>query len=161
MTWGVGRLSLAERGILTMQNTTPLILIVDDDPDMCCNMSDILDDWGYEVETAPEGMTALRMMRRRPYDLVLLDLRMPGPNGLTLSRHMIRLRPETVTMLITAYPSDVGPAEARAAGLHHVIAKPVHIPRLLDQIQEALADSSRLRQQRSAPAKPLCVESGV
>ncbi len=160
MTWRYGRLSPVDGG-LKMQNQPPVILIVDNDLDMCCNMSDILSDWDYEVETALEGATALRMVRRRPYDIVLLDLRMPGTDGLTLSRQITRLRPETVAMLVTAYPTDMGPAEVRAAGLRRVIAKPVNIPRLLEQILEDLADRSVRRQRRTDHRRQLCVEIGV
>lgn len=144
-----------------MQSNTPVILVVDDDPDMCCNMSDILGDRGYEVETAPEGKTALRMARRRPYDILLLDLRMPGPDGLTLSREVTGLCPETVALLVTAYPSDVGPAEARAAGIHQVIAKPVDIPRLLARIEEALSDGSMLHHRRTGTARRVALDHGV
>ncbi len=158
--WGYGRLSPVEGG-LKMQNQPPVILIVDNDPDMCCNMSDILGDWDYEVDTALEGATALRMVRRRPYDIVLLDLRMPGSDGLTLSRQITRLRPETVAMLITAYPAEVGSAEVRAAGLRRVIAKPVNIPRLLEHILEDLADRSVPRERRTDRRRQLCVEIGV
>ena len=86
-----------------------------------------------------EGQTALRLVQRQAYDLALLDLRMPGMDGLTLCREVTRLRPATVALLITGYPEDVIPAEAQAAGVRHVIPKPVDVPRLLIRIEEALA----------------------
>jgi two-component system, NtrC family, response regulator HydG len=123
-----------------MKRIDPTILVVDDDQDMCHNMSDILTDLGYRVDTAHEGRSALRLVDRQAYDLALLDLRMPGMNGLTLCRELTRLRPTTVALLITGYSEDVLPSEARASGVRQVVPKPVHIPRLLLHIEQLLAN---------------------
>ena len=80
----------------------PTILVVDDDADTCRNMADLLSDRGYAVETAEGGDTALVKARQEPYGLGLMDLRMPGMDGLTLCRHLKRLQPPLVTMLVTA-----------------------------------------------------------
>jgi CheY-like chemotaxis protein len=115
------------------------ILIVDDDPDVCLNMADILTDRGYAVATAYEGHTALQLVNRQPYDLALLDLKMPGMDGLTLCREVMRVRPATVALLITGYPEDVQPTEAQAAGVRQILRKPVDVPRLLGNIEKAFA----------------------
>lgn len=120
--------------------TKPAILMVDDDPDECRNMSDILTDCGYRVDTAHEGQTALRLVQQRPYDVALLDLRMPGMDGLTLGREVTRLRPATVALLVTGYPEDLLPGAAQAAGIRQIIHKPVDVPRLLIRIEEALVN---------------------
>jgi two-component system, NtrC family, response regulator HydG len=117
----------------------PGVLVVDDDLDWCQNMSDILSDRGYRVDTAPEGLTALRLLDQQTYDIALLDLKMPGMDGLTLCREATRRRPAMVAVLITGYPEDILPTEARAAGVDQVFPKPVNIPRLLVRIEEALA----------------------
>ncbi len=117
----------------------PAILMVDDDLDECQNMSDILTDRGYRVDTAQEGRTALRLVKDQAYDLVLLDWRMPGMDGLTLCHEMTRLRPATVALLITGYAEDLLPAQTQAAGIRHVFPKPVDMFRLLVRINEALA----------------------
>ncbi len=67
---------------------TPSILVVDDEVDTCCNLSDILTDLGYGVDVAHEGQTALAMVRRKSYDVALLDYNMPGMDGLTLYREI-------------------------------------------------------------------------
>src|SRR5438445_321145 len=74
----------------------PRILVVDDDVDTCRNLSDILTDLGYQVETAHDGLTALELVRRRPYEVALLDYKMPGMDGLTLYREIKKLRAGTV-----------------------------------------------------------------
>jgi len=62
----------------------PRVLVVDDEPDTCNNLSDILTDLGYRVDCAYDGPAALELVHKGPYDVVLLDLRMPGMDGLTL-----------------------------------------------------------------------------
>ena len=57
-----------------MTKHTPSILVVDDEVDTCRNLSDILADLGYHVDVAHDGLSALEMVRRRAYDVALLDL---------------------------------------------------------------------------------------
>jgi CheY-like chemotaxis protein len=83
---------------------------VDDDVDTCRNLADILSDLGYHVDTAHDGLTALEMLRKRSYDVALLDYKMPGMDGLTLYREIKKLRAETVAIVVTAYAGG-GPAE--------------------------------------------------
>ena len=97
--------------------------------DTCRNLSDILTDLGYRVDCAHDGPTALELVRRRPYDVALLDLRMPGMDGLTLYREIKKLRAGTVAILVTAYASGATSEEALAAGAWQVLPKPVDLPR--------------------------------
>jgi DNA-binding NtrC family response regulator len=121
-----------------MKVSSPSILLVDDDVDICNNMSDILTDQGFRVETAYEGLTALKMVQRQLYDVVLLDLKMPGMDGLTLYREIKKVQSGTVAFLITGYASGATLREARAAGAWQVLPKPIDLPRLLRLIDEAL-----------------------
>ncbi len=70
-------------------------------------------------------------MRRRPYDVALLDLKMPGMDGLTLYREIKKQRAGTVSLLVTAYASAATAEEALAAGAWKVVAKPVDFRKLL------------------------------
>jgi CheY-like chemotaxis protein len=115
------------------------ILVVDDDADTCRNMADLFGELGYAIETAEDGDIALTKARRQPYHLGLLDLRMPGMDGLTLCRHLKQLQPLMVTMIVTAYGGGSLDAEARAAGARHVLPKPVDFPRLLALVEAVLA----------------------
>jgi DNA-binding response OmpR family regulator len=126
-------------GPIAIQSIVPAILVVDDDVDWCHNISDILSDRGYRVDTAREGLAALRLLERQTYDMVLLDFRMPGMDGLSLCREATRLRPAMVAVMITGFPEDIMPTEAQAAGVRQVFPKPVNVPRLLVRIEEALA----------------------
>ncbi len=115
------------------------IIVVDDDVDTCRNMADLFGDLGYAVDTAEAGDIALQKARIQPYDLGLLDLRMPGMDGLTLCRHLKRLHPLMVAMIVTAYAGSGVDEEARAAGVRHVLSKPVDFPILLALVQQAVA----------------------
>jgi two-component system response regulator HydG len=121
-----------------MKTTAPSILVVDDDVDTCRNLSDIFTDLGYHVDIAHDGPSALEYVRRRPYDLALLDLKMPGMDGVTLYRELRKLRAETVAIVVTAFASKEIAAEALAAGAWQLLPKPVHFPRLLSLVDEAL-----------------------
>ncbi len=116
----------------------PTILVVDDDADTCRNMADLFGDRGYAIETAESGDAALVKAHQQAFDLGLLDLRMPGMDGLTLCRHLKRLQPPIVTMIVTAYGGSEIDKEARAAGARHVLLKPVDFPRLLALVAKAL-----------------------
>jgi CheY-like chemotaxis protein len=74
----------------TREERMPTILVVDDDVDTCHNMADLFGDLGYRVDAAEDGERALEKAGRQPYELGLLDLRMPGMDGLTLCRHLQR-----------------------------------------------------------------------
>ncbi len=116
----------------------PSILVVDDEVDACRNLSDILTDLGYHVDVAHDGNTALERVRERPYDVALLDLKMPGMDGLTLYRELRKLRAETVAIVVSAFASKETTSEALAAGAWQVLPKPVDFPPLLKLMAEAL-----------------------
>jgi CheY-like chemotaxis protein len=114
------------------------VLVVDDEQDACRNLSDILTDLGYEVAIAHDGLAALDLVRRRRYDVALLDLMMPGMDGLTLYREIKRVRAGTAALIVTAYPNNPKADEAKAAGAWRVVSKPVEIPELLQLVDEVL-----------------------
>ena len=93
-------------------------------------MADIFSDLGYEVDVAHEGTAALELVRRRPYDVALLDLKMPGMDGLTLYREIKKLQSGMVAFLVTAYAGGSVADQAIAAGAWRVLPKPVDLPRL-------------------------------
>jgi CheY-like chemotaxis protein len=123
---------------------TASILVVDDEVDTCRNLSDILIDLGYQVDTALDGSAALELARNKHYDIALLDLKMPGMDGLTLYRELRKVRSAMVAIVVTAYASKATAEEALAAGAWQVLAKPLDCPRLLALVEEALGQPSVL-----------------
>ncbi len=116
----------------------PSILVVDDEQDIRDNLRDILTDLGYTVDTAPDGASALQLIRDKHYDVALLDLRMPGMDGLELYRRIKEIRSSTVAMIVTAYATDDTAREALEAGAWKIVAKPVEFDFLMNLIGEAL-----------------------
>jgi two-component system, NtrC family, response regulator HydG len=120
-----------------MSTDLPSVLVVDDDVDTCQNLADILEDMDYEVDVAHNGEAALELFRSKAYDLALLDLRMPGMDGLTLYHEMRKVRTDTVAMIVTAYATTSTRQEALDAGAWKVLAKPVDFSELLPLVGEA------------------------
>src|SRR4051812_29650663 len=121
-----------------MNTNNPAILVVDDEVDTCHNLSDILTDLGYRVDTAHDGPSALELVRKTNYDIALLDLKMPGMDGLTLYREIKKLRAGTEAIVVTAYASSATAEEAVSAGAWQVLSKPVDLPKLMGLVDEAL-----------------------
>jgi DNA-binding response OmpR family regulator len=117
---------------------SPRILIVDDEVDTCENLCDILSDIGYRVDTAHDGLAALELVKQHAYDIALLDLRMPGMNGLDLYRRIREISAGTVALIVTAYASSDTAQSALSAGAWKVMPKPVNIPSLLGLVAKAL-----------------------
>jgi two-component system, NtrC family, response regulator HydG len=117
---------------------TPYILVVDDEPDTCANLQDILTDIGFRVDTAYNGLAALELVEKRSYDVALLDLKMPGMDGLELYRRIKKLSSGTVAIIVTAYASCQTARDAREAGAWQILSKPVDLPKLQTLIDEAL-----------------------
>lgn len=121
-----------------MNNGNPSILIVDDDVDTCLNLADIFGDLGYQVDVAHEGLAALEHVRKNPYDVVLLDLKMPGMDGLTLYRQIKKVQAGIVAIMISGFATNAIANEAMAAGATQVLPKPADVPVLLGLIKAAL-----------------------
>jgi DNA-binding NtrC family response regulator len=113
------------------------ILVVDDDRDTRANLADILEDVGYRVDVAYDGPSALELVRRMRYDVALLDLKLPGMEGLELCRGIRARQPGTVAIVVTAYAAGETADEARQAGAWEIVPKPVDMPRLLRLVDEA------------------------
>jgi CheY-like chemotaxis protein len=122
----------------TASNHHPRVLVVDDEVDTCANLSDILTELGYQVDVAYDGPSALELVQRTAYDVALLDLKMPGMDGLELYRRIKELRAGTVAIVVTAYAGSHTAQEALAAGAWRILAKPVDFPQLMKLVDEAV-----------------------
>jgi DNA-binding NtrC family response regulator len=101
------------------------ILIVDDDEVVRRSYLRSLESISCSVEAASDGEQALQSMEQNPFDVVLLDLRMPGRDGLSVLRTIKQKWPESEVVIITGYPTVVSAKEAVRLGAYDYIAKPV------------------------------------
>ena len=100
------------------------ILVVDDEEVVRLSHLRLLTGNHRSVEAVWNGFDALREMEREPFDLVLLDLRMPGMDGMTVLRTMKEKWPESEVIVITGYPSIETAKEAIQLGAYDYLAKP-------------------------------------
>jgi two-component system, cell cycle response regulator DivK len=117
------------------------ILVVDDDLDSLAMHRDVLQSAGFEVETAPDGVSALRASRRRKPQLVLLDLLMPGMNG---GEVLKQLRNDERTKLVpvialTGVPEWLQDHRDEAAEFDEILLKPVPQDLLVQSVGRLLA----------------------
>ena len=132
-----------------MNPENSLILIVDDEATMRRSMADLLKLEGYQTVTAKDGMDAIEKITNRsetnpnmPFDLILLDLKMPGKDGLEVLRHANRLSPETQIILLTAHGSLQSAIEALQHGIHDYILKPALPEKIIQSVNKGLRKRS-------------------
>jgi len=113
------------------------ILVVDDDPQIRRVMRVTLTGQGYEVDDARNGDSALEKVREQRFDLVLLDMNMPGMSGLETCR-AIRSQSEIGIIMLTVRDTESDKVEALDAGADDYITKPYNPPELLARIRAAL-----------------------
>ena len=113
------------------------VLIVDDDPGMIETMADILGDMGYDVAVAEDGFKAIEMVKERAYDVALMDIKMPGINGVETFKEVKGISPSTEVIMMTAYSVEDLVREALKGGAYGIIYKPLDIARVVDLIELA------------------------
>jgi DNA-binding NtrC family response regulator len=115
------------------------ILIVDDEPNVRLVFGTALESAGYAVEEAEDGLAALRKLRERDYALILLDLRMPGLDGMETLRRMRAEHLDVPVIMITAHGSVPDAVEAMKLGAIDFVSKPVTPRALCSAVDELLA----------------------
>ncbi len=113
------------------------ILVVDDEPGMLETLTDILDGAGYSVTAVGDGDAALAEIRTGRYDVVLMDVRMPGRDGVSVL--VESGAPPPPVILMTAYTLEERLLEARQAKVYSVVQKPFATSYLLGLLAEAVA----------------------
>ena len=122
------------------------ILIVDDE----FSVRDSLDHWfrkdGYDVQTAADATEAMAAMQSAAFDVVLLDVRLPGMDGMRLLEQIRRAAPATIVIMITAYASVDTAVRALKLGAADYVTKPINPEELSHVVAQALAQR-RLREE--------------
>ena len=111
------------------------ILIVDDEADIRDSLETLLTLEGFRVDLAADGHAGLDQLTRSPYDLLLLDLALPGESGIDLLPRIKALVPELPVIMITAYGTVGNVVDAIRAGASNFIQKPWDNEKLLADIR--------------------------
>ena len=117
---------------------TKRVLVVDDEPEVTFALQAFFLGKGYEMMTALEGLQAMRLIRQYPVDLVILDMKMPGVNGVEVLKFIHAQSPSTKVVVVTAY--DVQFQElVEQLGVDAFLIKPFGIQALTSTVGEVLA----------------------
>ena len=119
---------------------TSKILLIDDDPSLLESLGEVLQGEGYQVGTAASGEEGLAALKGESYDLVLLDIRLPGLDGEVVMREIYNYHPETVMIIISGYGSLESAITAIRLGVKDYFIKPYKVEVLLEAVCRALTD---------------------
>jgi DNA-binding response OmpR family regulator len=124
------------------------ILVVDDEELIRSSLDDILRLEGYEVVAVGSGEAALTMLQRETFDLMLLDLKMPGIDGMDVFRAAVKISPDTKIVLLTGHGSLESAIDALRQGAHDYILKPAPSGEILSSVARGLARRAEQQQKR-------------
>jgi DNA-binding response OmpR family regulator len=127
------------------------ILVVEDEAIMRESLRDWLTDEGYPVETAEHGEEALKAIGERDFSLLILDMKLPGKDGLEVLREAKAQRPKIKGLIITAYPSVDTVVEAMKLGAIDYLTKPFPLDALEKLIQKTLGPVQLEIKPKAAP----------
>jgi len=115
------------------------VLLVDDEVVFTTNMSKILSRRGFEVRAVNDGEGAVAAIEDEEYDVVVLDLRMPGMDGIAALKVMKRKRPLLEVIILTGHGSVESGVQGMNLGAFDYAMKPIQISELQEKIEEAFA----------------------
>jgi len=121
------------------------ILVVDDDSEVRKTLSSILRNEGYSVETVENGKQAIKASERFPFDLALIDIKLPDLEGTDLLNKLKDKQPNMVKIIITGFPSLENAIKAINEGADGYVLKPFDVPKLLEAIRKHLDEKAAER----------------
>ena len=131
------------------------ILVVDDDPRICKLLVRYLTGEGYAVATAADGAEARQVLQAQPHDLVLLDLQLPGEDGLTIAREL-RATSDIAIIMITGKGDVFDKVVGLEVGADDYVTKPFHLREVLARIKSVLRRSAAPATAEREAAAPPC-----
>ena len=129
-----------------MRLTNATLLVVDDEVKIRNILKEILELEGYHVLLAKDGQQALEMIEKNTMNLVLLDLRLPGLEGMEVLKRSMKLKPGLPIVIISAHGTITTAVEATKLGAYDFLEKPLEAQRVLLTIRNALAQEQAERE---------------
>jgi len=136
-----------------MGQAKPRILVVDDDPLVCSFLTEALESQAFEVISAGSAGAALQQVRSDAPEVVILDLRLPGLDGMEALRKLKEIAPQLPVVILTGYGDVPSAVEAMRLGAHDFLTKPVEPEKILIVVRQALehqASGTELKELRSS-----------
>jgi DNA-binding NtrC family response regulator len=119
-------------------NMKPTILVVDDEIQISDLLRDFLTQEGYQVLTAANGVEAISLGRENRLDLALLDLKMPGMDGIEVFQKLREVKKDIGVIILTGYGTLKTAKQAMRLGAHDYLTKPFDLGLVKSVIREAL-----------------------
>ena len=133
--------------------TKPRILLVDDEERFRANLQKMLGAQGLTVSAAGSGAEALEELKLHPYDVIVLDIRMPGMNGLATLGEIKKINPEVEVIILSGHASMDAAMEINRLGGYDYLMKPCPLEELLLKI-DAAYDRKVEREKRKKSRPP-------
>jgi two-component system, LuxR family, response regulator FixJ len=124
--------------ILMSLPSRPTVYVVDDDADVLGSLRFLLEADGFDVRTFRSAASLLNAVRSTDIDCFVIDYKMPDMNGIDLARRLRSRNIATPVILITGYPDENITARAEAAGVRHVLLKPMLEESLISRVRGAI-----------------------
>jgi len=118
----------------------PRVLVVDDEASIRDLLAKMLALTEYQVDVAADGQSAIERMRAAPCDLLIVDLKLPGIDGLSVIREAKQLKPDLPVIIITGFSTEVSAIEAVDLGVSGYLTKPFRVPQVLAAAWKALGE---------------------
>ncbi len=116
----------------------PSILLIDDEEILRRTLSDDLEEHGFQVTTAANGLQGIEEYKSHPHDLVIVDLIMEGINGIQVTKEIKKIQPEAPIMILTGHGTLESAIDALQLKIHDYILKPIKLDDLLTKINSCL-----------------------
>jgi len=114
------------------------VLLVDDEEELVATLVERLEYRDFSARYALDGQTALKMLREETYDVVVVDLKLPGMSGEELLHAIVSAYPELPVLMVTGHGSAVQDMEKKPVGAYEFLLKPIDISELITKMTEAI-----------------------
>ena len=118
------------------------VLVIDDDKETRNLFSTVLTDAGYLVEAVENGKQAIKLCKKGPFDIALIDIELPDIKGTELLKTLRQIQPKMVKIIITGHPSIENAVKSVNEKAEGYLLKPVNIAEMLEMIKKILTEKT-------------------